>query len=150
MPTSLRRAARKFDPQRLGLGTWRVALGNIDVAAGVFSATTVSPNESPERTRRSRSGRQTTISTHALARARSNRTRSACSTRRYCGAWLYRPHAGYRPDLGRTLGLLADWWVPATRRGFEGGWLFGLCGWGVIVGKDDKPRWFGRSAQKWT
>jgi hypothetical protein len=44
-------------------------------------------------------------------------------------------------DLGRTLGLLAEWWVPARRRGFVGGWSLGLRGWGVVVDGDEKRRW---------
>ena len=36
-------------------------------------------------------------------------------------------------DLGRTLGLMADWWAPSRRTEFRGGWSLGLRGWGVIA-----------------
>jgi hypothetical protein len=44
-------------------------------------------------------------------------------------------------DLGRTLGLLADWWVPARRKEFRGGWSLGLRGWGVIVTAGTDAHW---------
>ena len=39
-------------------------------------------------------------------------------------------------DLGRTLGLHADWWRPARRRRWDGAWSVGLRGWGVHSPKD--------------
>lgn len=43
-------------------------------------------------------------------------------------------------DLGRTLGLHADWWRRAERRSWDGGWSVGLRGWGV-TGRKDPSRW---------
>jgi hypothetical protein len=43
-------------------------------------------------------------------------------------------------DLGRALGLHADWWRPARRRYWDGAWSVGLRGWGVRSRKDPS-RW---------
>jgi hypothetical protein len=43
-------------------------------------------------------------------------------------------------ELGRTLGLHADWWRPARAKEWRDAWMLGLRGWGVLTGPDGK-RW---------
>jgi len=44
-------------------------------------------------------------------------------------------------DLGRTFGLLAQWWRPARRRGFADGFVLGLPGWGEVTDRGGRLVW---------
>ncbi len=41
-------------------------------------------------------------------------------------------------DLGRSLGLHADWWTPARAKEWRDGWMLGLRGWGVVSRRDGR------------
>jgi hypothetical protein len=125
-------------PERLGLGAWLVALGSIVVATGVFYDDSLA-EPAFEGLARWASGNalDTPLGVCAMG----------CDPLSVFNQTVLRRH-GYvgrmpivGPDLGRTLGVLADWWVPARRRGFKGGWSLGLRGWGVVVDDGAKRRW---------
>ena len=51
-------------------------------------------------------------------------------------------------DIGRTLGLMADWWAPSRRGEWRGGWSLGLRGWGIVT-QGAKARWSAAYGRPW-
>ncbi|MGA8725437.1 MAG: hypothetical protein WB565_10370 [Acidimicrobiales bacterium] len=134
-------------PERIGLGAWLIALGSLVLQGGVFfddSLLDTSPSaigslkEAIARQAVQRSFLSYPLRLDPLTVF----NREVLARHGYVGRM---PILGC--DLGRTLGLLADYWVPAKRRGYVGGWSMGIRGWGVTVKESGIRRWsssFGR------
>ena len=136
-------------PERLGLGGWLLALGNVVLAAGLFHDDRLG-DRGPEVVQELRQWcGENPIDTPLGPLALSCTTLTEFAT----GAFLRHSYIGRSAvvgaDLGRTLGLMADWWAPSRRGEFRGGWSLGLRGWGVIASRDGKSRWSASYGRPW-
>ncbi len=126
-------------PERFGLGASLLCVGGV-----ILDACLVFDDELD------RAGRQ---SVSAWAETRCNWVETATGPRSYKVVSLSEFNRGvlYRHgyigrvtiagiDLGRSLGLHADWWRAARRRRWTEAWVLGLRGWGVPSAKDPS-RW---------
>jgi hypothetical protein len=128
-------------PERLGLGSWRQAIGAIVFGAGIFYDDSLSESDPDAITTL-----QAWCDSHPLDTPLGPIRRTALSLTQFnVGEFHRMAYVGRRAvvsaDLGRTLGLLADWWTPAQRGEFRGGWSLGLRGWGVVAQHGDRRRW---------
>ncbi len=128
-------------PERLGLGAWCQAVGGIVLGAGLFY-----DDGLDERDPDAVASLHKWCDSHPLDTPVGLIMRSAESLSEFNRGQFHRSaYVGRRAvvsaDLGRTLGLLADWWAPAERGEFRGGWSLGLRGWGVVTEHGGRCRW---------
>ena len=136
-------------PERLGLGAWLLALGNVVLAAGVFYDDGLGERDPEAIEAVQQWCDESPIDTPLGPLTLSCTTLTEFTT----GAFVRHAYIGrcavVGADLGRTLGLMADWWAPSRRPEFRGGWSLGLRGWGVIVEGDGRSRWSASYGRPW-
>jgi hypothetical protein len=130
-------------PERLGLGGWQLALGSLILGAGIFYDDPLAERDPVALAAISawalRQRFDSPVGPCALSSmSLTGFNRDVFAAHAYVGRMVV-----IGADLGRTLSLLADYWGPASRRGFVGGWCLGLRGWGVRTARQhgSRTRW---------
>jgi len=136
-------------PERVGLGTWMLTLGRVPLSAGLFHDDQLEARD-PNRLLSCREWCEAfTIDTPIGPLGLSCTSLSEFNTGPFLRHGYYGRCAVVGADLGRTLGLMADWWGPAKRPEFRGGWSLGLRGWGVVSEREGRQRWSASYGRPW-